>query len=88
MRVSDRALKTVLLTLSITGLCFSVWNIIGFYQQYHAVSNIIIDEAKTRAELAAASAGLITEEYYNRRVSELIEAEDIETAESYLLVGQ
>ncbi len=78
----------MLLALSITGLGYSVWNLIGFYQQYQAVSNIVIDEAKTRAELAAASVGLITEEYYNRRVAELIEAENIETAESYLLVGQ
>lgn len=86
--VSERMLKTVLLALSITGLCYSVWNLTGFYQQYHAVSNIVIDEATTRAELSAASVGLITEEYYNRRVLELIKAESIETAESYLLVGR
>lgn len=82
------AARIALALITLAGLVSTAWQGYRIYGQTGAATEFIIDEARSRAELLAASKSAITGEYFNRRVAELIDDCDLATAESYLAVGR
>ena len=70
------------------GLASTGWHSYLVYSRMGAVSELVIDEARSRVELLAASKAAITEDYFNERVGELIDDCDLATADSYVAVGE
>jgi hypothetical protein len=70
------------------GLASTAWHANLVYRNLGPTSELVIDEARSRAELFAASRVAITEDYANRRIAELVEDCDVATAESYVAVAE
>ncbi len=70
------------------GLASTAWHANLVYRNMGPASEFVIDEARSRAELFAASRTAITEDYANRRIAELVGDCDLATAESYVAVAE
>jgi hypothetical protein len=74
--------------IAAAGIASGAWHGYQAYRQLGPAAEFVIDEARSRAELAAASRTAITEDYYNNRVAELAAECDLATADSYIAVGE
>jgi hypothetical protein len=74
--------------ITAAGVASAGWHSYLVYNRMGAVSELVIDEARSRTELLAASKAAITGDYYNRRIGELIDDCDLATADSYVAVGE
>ncbi len=82
------AARAALACITAAGLASSSWHGYRVYNQMGPASEFVIDEARSRIELMAASKAAITEDYYNARVGELVAECDLATADSYVAVGK
>ncbi|HSM40463.1 MAG TPA: hypothetical protein VK862_06905, partial [Afifellaceae bacterium] len=82
------AARTAFACVTAAGLASTAWHANLVYRNMGPASEFVIDEARSRAELFAASRTAITEDYANRRITQLVGDCDLATAESYVAVAE